>query len=376
MSDFYIHTERMTVGYNGKPLIADIEIGVNRGEIMTLIGPNGAGKSTILKSLTRQLSLVGGTVYLERKAMAEMNGQDVAKKMAVVMTDRLRPELMTCEEVVSTGRYPYTGRMGILSAKDWDKVHEAMEMVHALDLAECDFSRISDGQRQRILLARAICQEPEIIVLDEPTSFLDIRHKLELLTILKQMVKEKHVAVIMSLHELDLAQKISDQVVCVHNDRIDCVGTPEEIFTDSYIRQLYDVTKGSYNANFGCLEMQPAEGNGSVFVIGGNGSGIPVYRQLQRKGIAFVAGILHENDVDYQVAKALAARVVSEKAFEPISETAYREAKKCIEQCAYILCPLETFGILNEKNRLLREEYQNKLITLPRLLSSADRSQE
>ena len=156
MSDFYIHTEKMTVGYNGKPLIEDIGIGVNRGEIMTLIGPNGAGKSTILKSLTRQLRLVGGTVYLEQSPMAEMKGQDVAKKMSVVMTDRLRPELMTCEEVVSTGRYPYTGRMGILSAKDWEKVHEAMEMVHALDLAECDFTRISDGQRQRILLAREI----------------------------------------------------------------------------------------------------------------------------------------------------------------------------------------------------------------------------
>ena len=132
-----------------------------------------------------------------------------------------------------------------------------METVHALDLKDRDFTAISDGQRQRILLARAICQEPEVIVLDEPTSFLDIRHKLELLSILKKMVLEQKVAVLMSLHELDLAQKISDMVICIHGDRIEKYGPPEEIFTDAYIHELYGITSGSYNANFGCLELPP-----------------------------------------------------------------------------------------------------------------------
>ena len=128
---------------------------------------------------------------------------------------------MTCEDIVATGRYPYTGTLGILGEEDWEKVHEAMELVHALDFKDRDFTAVSDGQRQRILLARAICQEPEVIVLDEPTSFLDIRHKLELLAILKDMVVRKKTAVLMSLHELDLAQKISDCVICVHGDKIE-----------------------------------------------------------------------------------------------------------------------------------------------------------
>ena len=213
MGEYFVHSEQMTVGYDGKPLIRDIEIRLNRGEILTLIGPNGAGKSTILKSLTRQLKLVGGTVYLDQKLMSQMSGKEVAQKLAVVTTERIRPELMTCEDIVATGRYPYTGTLGILSEGDWEKVHKAMEMVHALDFKDRDFTEISDGQRQRILLARAICQEPEVIVLDEPTSFLDIRHKLELLSILKKMVLEHHTAVLMSLHELDLAQKISDYVI-------------------------------------------------------------------------------------------------------------------------------------------------------------------
>lgn len=356
MCDYYIYTDKMTVGYNGVPLIENIELHINRGEILTLIGPNGAGKSTILKSITRQLALVAGTVYLEDRPMREMSYKDVSQKMAVVLTERLRTELMTCEDVVSTGRYPYTGHLGILTEEDHEKVKEAMEMVHASDLADCDFSEISDGQRQRILLARAICQEPEIIILDEPTSFLDIRHKLELLTILKNMVTEKKVAVIMSLHELDLAQKISDQVICVHGNKIERYGAPEEIFTSDYIKTLYGVTKGSYNADFGCLELEPARGEPEVFVIAGNGSGIPVFRKLQRKGIPFAAGVLHENDIDCQVAKALAVEVVTEKAFCEISDSTLDRARALMHRCKKVVCCLKEYGTINEKNRLLQEE--------------------
>ena len=188
MQDPYLYTDKMSVGYGGKALIENISLHICRGEILTLIGPNGSGKSTILKSIIRQLKLIRGAVYLDRTDLTRMTDGDVAKRMSVLMTERIHPELMTCEDVVSTGRYPYTGQLGILTKQDREKVREAMELVHAEDLASCDFSQISDGQRQRILLARALCQEPEVIVLDEPTSFLDIRHKLELLSILKDMV--------------------------------------------------------------------------------------------------------------------------------------------------------------------------------------------
>ena len=356
MGEYFVHSEQMTVGYDGKPLIRDIEIRLNRGEILTLIGPNGAGKSTILKSLTRQLKLVGGTVYLDQKLMSQMSGKEVAQKLAVVTTERIRPELMTCEDIVATGRYPYTGTLGILSEGDWEKVHKAMDMVHALDLKDRDFTAISDGQRQRILLARAICQEPEVIVLDEPTSFLDIRHKLELLSILKKMVLEHHTAVLMSLHELDLAQKISDYVICVHGDRIEKYGTPEEIFTSEYIHHLYGITTGSYNAAFGCLEMAAPEGKPQVFVIGGNGKGIPVYRKLQRAGIPFIAGVIHSNDLDYDVAKALAAEVISEEPFEAITEEHLEKAEKMMDGCAEVICCVDKFGTMNAANQRLVEK--------------------
>lgn len=363
--DFFFHTEEMTVGYDGKPLIRDIRIGLDRGEILTLIGPNGAGKSTILKSITRQLKLIGGCVWLDGRQVQQMTGKEVARRQAVVLTERIRPELMSCEDVVATGRYPYTGNLGILGVRDHAKVRAALETVHAVDLAERDFNAISDGQRQRILLARAICQEPELIVLDEPTSFLDVKHKLEFLEILKRMVREQNVAVIMSLHELDLAQKISDQVLCVKGDHIERHGTPEEIFTSDYICELYDIAAGSYNAAFGCVELPPAKGTPEVFVIAGGGSGIPVYRRLQREGIPFITGVLQENDIDYPVACDLAVEVIEERAFAPVGEGAYERALSKMRQCRRVLCPLRTFGAMNRRNEELFREAGRTGLLMP-----------
>lgn len=356
MEEYYVSTDNMAVGYGGKALIENICLHVRRGEILTLIGPNGSGKSTILKSIIRQLSLIRGTVYLDGQAMARMPEGEIAKRLSVLMTERIHPELMTCRDVVSTGRYPYTGRLGILSGKDREIVDECLALVHARELADRDFSRISDGQRQRILLARALCQEPEVIVLDEPTSFLDLRHKLELISILKDMVRARRLAVIMSLHELDLAQKVSDYVVCVHGGAIERCGPPEEIFTSDYIMALYGTTRGSYNADFGSLELEAVGGVPRVFVIGGGGSGIAAYRRLQRRGIPFAAGVLSENDLDYPVAKALAVRVISEKSFEPISDAAFQQAMDCMQSCQRVICCLQAFGTVNEKNRLLMEK--------------------
>lgn len=355
MNENSIRTENMSVGYGKKPLIERISIHVRRGEIVTLIGPNGAGKSTILKSIIGELRLMGGTVFLEGSPMSGMSEREIATRLSILMTDRVRPELMTCEEVVSAGRYPYTGRLGLLGSEDRKKVREAMELVHTLDLAQRDFGEISDGQRQRVMLARAICQEPQAIVLDEPTSFLDVRHKLELLSILKQLSREKKMAVLLSLHEIELAQRLSDYVVCVNNNAIERCGTPEEIFTADYITRLYGITKGSYLEGAGCLEMEPPQGAPKVFVIGGNGSGIPVYRRLQRQGIPFAAGILHENDVEYPIAQALAATVISERPFEAIRDETFERAAEVLDSCERVICCLNTFGPMNIRNRELAE---------------------
>ena len=144
MNDICLRAEGLSVGYNGKPLIREIDLKLRRGEIMTLIGPNGAGKSTVLKSIIRQLKLVCGTVCLDGLDMAAMRERDLARKLSVLMTGHIRPELMTCFDVAATGRYPYTGRLGLLTQEDREKVAQCLELVHAANLADRDFSCISD----------------------------------------------------------------------------------------------------------------------------------------------------------------------------------------------------------------------------------------
>lgn len=352
LADPRLHLDSLTVGYNGVPLISDISLTLAKGEIMTLIGPNGSGKSTVLKSITRHLAAISGTVYLDDKNMRVISGKEMASRMAVVFTDRVRPELMTCFEFVSAGRYPYTGSFGLLTPRDKEIVERALEKVNALDIADRDISRISDGQRQRVLLARAVCQEPEVIVLDEPTSFLDIRYKIELLDILSDMAKNGGISIVMSLHEIDLAGRISDKIVCVKGEKIAAYGTPEEIFSDGMIKELYDIGSGSFNAMLGSIELPSPKGGIKCFVIGGAGFGIPFYRALQKRGIPFAAGILPENDIDYVVAKPLAQTAVKTGPFVPATLEETQTAQKLIDSVEFVIdcgCPEGEYNRFNSE---------------------------
>ena len=356
MNEKYFEMRDLAVGYKGKALIHDICIDIKKGEIVTLIGPNGAGKSTILKSITRQLEIIGGSVIFDEADIRSMSYKTLAGKMAVVLTDRIKAEMMTCHDIVATGRYPYTGRLGILTRKDEDKVEEALAMVHAADLGHRDFRTISDGQRQRVLLARAICQEPDVIVLDEPTSFLDVRYKLELLTILRRMAKGNGITVIMSLHEIDLAEKISDKIICVNGETIFDYGTPEEIFREAHIRNLYNINNGHFDPVFGSMELPGPVGDPEVFVISSGGTGIPVYRILQKEDRPSIAGILYPNDVDYHLAKILAADVITEKPFSCISEETLKEALSKMEKCDTVIYAGTETGEMNQRIHVLIDE--------------------
>lgn len=353
MQTYFFSTQNMTVGYDGIPLIKDIEIELKKSEILTLIGPNGAGKSTILKSIIGQLSLLAGTVLVEDARLDGISEKERAKKVSVVLTQRIHPEMMTCMEVVEMGRYPYTGKFGILSEEDKRIVWETMELVQITGLADKEFLTLSDGQRQRVMLAKAIAQEPEILVLDEPTSFLDIRYKLEFLSVLQELTKHKSLTVIMSLHELDMAERISDKILCVKGEYIERFGTPDTVFVSGYIRELYGITAGTFDECSGNLELPPVTGEAEVFVIAGNGSGTPLFRSLQRKGVAFAAGILWENDRDTAAAEALAVKVIKEAAFCRIKSEKVEMAKREIDRCKTVICTLSDFGEGNKENEEL-----------------------
>ncbi|MCR5837721.1 MAG: ABC transporter ATP-binding protein [Lachnospiraceae bacterium] len=383
--DIILKSEKLSVGYGGQSLIDSIDISVRRGEILVLIGPNGAGKSTILKTLSKQIESVAGSVYLDDRDMRVLKESDISKQMSLLMTKHPSPEYMSVEEMVATGRYPYTGRFGVLSDEDKKVVADTIRITDIEEIRDNDFNRISDGQRQRVMLARALCQEPEVLIMDEPTSFLDIHHKIKLLSILKRMVREKNIAVIMSLHELDLAIKCADKVICVANGQIDRYGTVDEIFgnerTDkngtgdesivdgenclynNYIEQLYGVESGTFINEYGSVELEKIVGQPEVFVIGGGGSAIPLYRRLQREGIPFAAGVIHKNDLEYPVAKALASVVIEQGSFDRIEDENIKRAKDIISACSKVYCTVEKWGEMNMKNKELAEFAGEKMQT-------------
>lgn len=235
----YFRTEELSVGYRGKVLLGNINIGIEKGKILTLVGPNGTGKSTILKTIIRQLEKIGGTVYVGKQDMKTWNIREMAKQVSVVLTEKIHPELMTCEEVVAMGRYPYTNALGKMTPEDKKVVEKALRTVHGEELAERDFSSLSDGQKQRIMLARAICQEPEMLVLDEPTAYLDIRFKMDLLNVLRNMADREGLTVVMSLHEVELAKRVSDKVLCIGEEGIDRYGTPKEVSLPDTLRSFF-----------------------------------------------------------------------------------------------------------------------------------------
>ena len=334
-----LELDNLSVGYGRRVLLKDLCASILPGQILTLIGPNGAGKSTVLKTVSHHLARMGGVVRVGGEDIERMDGHELAKRLSVVLTERVRPELMTCYDVAASGRYPYTGRFGMLTAQDRDVIAQSLALVRAETLADKPFARVSDGQRQRVMIARALCQQPRVLVLDEPTSFLDIRYKIELSAILLRLAREQGVTIVMSLHEIDLAARVSDLVMGIGTHGVEMFGTPEAVFTEANITRLYGISSGAYDALSGSVELPRAEGQPRMFVLGGMGRATAVYRRLTREGTPFATGILAENDMDIPAARHLAARILTTAPFAPPSEAVLTEARQTLLNCGALLIP-------------------------------------
>ena len=287
----------LSAGY-AAPIVQGVEIDLAAGTLTALIGPNGSGKSTILKSLCGRLRPLAGTVIVEGAELASLRERDLARTLAVHDTSRPSPELLTCRDVVEAGRFPHTGRFGSLTHADRDAVQEALALCHIEDICERNFATLSDGQRQRALIARAICQEPRVLILDEPTSYLDVSSQLEMLQMLRRLARTRGICIIASLHELALAQKAADHVIAVARGGIAFQGSAREAFTQEHMANLYGIDPSSFNPAFGSFEMERPRGSTRVFIVAGGGSGVEDMRELQRRDVPFAAGVLHHGDID------------------------------------------------------------------------------
>lgn len=344
-----LKTNNLSVGYNNKVVISNINVEVKNGEILCLLGSNGAGKTTLLRSLSKLISPIKGEIYLNGVNISCISRKALSKKMALVLTNRLLGDLMTVQDIVNIGRYPYTGFFGNLSKKDLIMVDEALESVDALHLKKRYFDELSDGEKQKVLVARALVQEPEIIILDEPTTHLDIKHRLELINILKKLSKEKSISVILSLHEIDIALKSCDKVALIKNNKVIAYGQPEDVVDEDIINSLYELGDKNFNSLLGSVEISNKSKN-EVFIIGGGGKATPIYRAFTKKGIGLYSGIIHENDIDYEIGRTMGIKMFTESPFEPISDESFNLAIRNLNDSKIIIDTGFSVGETNKRN--------------------------
>lgn len=238
-----LRLEKLSAGYNGKAVISDVDLTVMEGQILSVVGPNGSGKSTLLKTIEGALSAIAGRISLLGRPIGEYSSIERAKNIALVHTGTVRAEHLSGYDAVALGRFPYTGSLGILNEEDEKAVDEAIRDAGAEGYADCEITKMSDGQKQRIFIARAIAQEPKLMLLDEPTSFLDIKSKVDTLSLIRRLSVEKQMAVVMSIHDIGLARKVSNLTLAIDENHNVHFGSSKDLLSDDNIRALFALPK-------------------------------------------------------------------------------------------------------------------------------------
>lgn len=246
-----IVTDNLDAGYEKKIAVEGINIRGLKGQIICLLGPNGTGKSTILRILTGLLSPINESVYINKDDINNIEKSDLAKKLAIAHTEQMSLDMVTVFEIVSMGRYPHNNYFVKLSDEDIEIINEALCFVNANYLRNRCFSQLSDVEKQKVMIAHALVQNPELIVLDEPISNLDIKHKIEVINILQKLCIEKQITVIIALHDIDIAIKGCQTILLIQDGRIIAQGEPKELIKMGIIQNLYDISGSSYNELLG-----------------------------------------------------------------------------------------------------------------------------
>ncbi|MGE0058228.1 MAG: ABC transporter ATP-binding protein, partial [Dehalococcoidia bacterium] len=236
-------SERLSAGYPAAAelVIEGLDIKVDEGEIVSLVGPNGSGKSTLLRALARVLKPKSGVVVLDGKSIAEWPTREVAKRLALLPQGPVLNAAMTVEELVWMGRSPHQGILGLPTAADRQAVELAIEETGIAPLAKRQVALLSGGERQRAWLAMAIAQQPRVLLLDEPTTFLDLNHQLEVLDLIRQLNRQHGLTVVMVLHDLNQAARYSSRICVLKDGRIYGEGAPEAILTPATLREVFQI---------------------------------------------------------------------------------------------------------------------------------------
>ena len=234
-----LKTTSLSIGYDNKTVVSDINVTLNEGDIIALVGPNGAGKSTLFKTFSTHIKPLGGKIELFGKDLMSYSPKECAKLLGIVLTERPDDMFLKVFDVVSAGRYPYTGMFGKLNEKDEKEIKESLELVGVNNLIDRVFNTLSDGEKQKVMIAKAIAQNTPVIMLDEPTAFLDYPSKIELFSLLKKLAKEQKKAILFSSHDLELLLRYTDNLWIISKNQPFAAGQSSELLANGTIQKYF-----------------------------------------------------------------------------------------------------------------------------------------
>ena len=353
--------------YGSVKVLEGVDFCAAHGELLGVIGPNGSGKTTLLRTISRFLKPKMGTILLEGRNVLEMKDKDFSQVFAAVPQDTTINFDFSALDIVLMGRNPHLGRLELESEKDIEIARRCMERTNCWHLAERPITELSGGERQLVIIARALTQEPKVLLLDEPTSHLDINYQIEIMELLKRLTMHEGLIVIAVIHDLNLAAQYCDRLVLLHEGTIASLGSQQEVLTAENIKQSFGadvIVKRHVLTNLCYVTPVPSpvkrhtEAGASsknnaeitIHLICGGGEGAGLMHLLLEKGYKVTAGVVNMLDTDREVAQLLNIPVVTETPFSSITEKAFQAHLAMIEKAdVVVLCSIP-FGFGNLKN--------------------------
>ena len=358
---YALEVNNLEFGYRDDLVIKDISFSIEAGSFVSIIGPNGSGKSTLLKTLNQIFKPSKGEILLYDKNILSYRKREIAKNIALVPQTTIIDYEFSVEDVVMMGRHPYKKRYENEDEFDYRVVKEALEQTNTFDLKDRLINQISGGERQRVFIAKALAQKPSIILLDEPTSNLDINHQMDVLNLLKRLNVETGLTVVLVIHDINLACRYSDEIILLDRGKILGCGSPNEVVTVENIENVYNmkvaIERNKYTDTIHLTPIEIKEKNkgrkyNKVHIICGGGSGQEIINKLYSQGYELSLGVLNAGDSDWEHGRNLNIAMAEEIPFSGISDEAYKRNMELIDQADMVVISDVPIGSGNLRNLL------------------------
>ncbi|WP_133531081.1 ABC transporter ATP-binding protein [Halanaerobium saccharolyticum] len=367
-----LRTDKIKFSYAAEEILKGIDLEIEAGSFIGIIGPNASGKSTLLKNISSSLKSDSGTVYLDSKLLNDYSSIELARKMAVVPQNTEVNFNFNVYDIIMMGRHPYQKRWSGVNEKDKKIVKEVMEVTDTLKLRSKSINELSGGERQRVIIARALAQKPDVLLLDEPTSSLDINYQGEIYDLLNYLNQELNLTIITVSHDLNLTAQYCEELILLKEGRIFAAGPAEEVLTEENIRQVYKAevlikTNPLSDRPFITLVPEVNKFNRKtekkdfkIHIIAGGGTAKKFIYKLENLGYQLSIGVLNIGDADWQAAKELGIEIVEAPPFIDISKAEIKQNKKLIEKADLIILSDLPFGHGNLANLEILLDYPDK----------------